>query len=104
MSLEVVPEELPVIGAQIDVTRASLTTVLGAAMPLTKPVPAGGDIVSLYVSGVMALFGEQFFPITTVPGVSQMEPGTAALVQSAAEYAAGDVSGGGQVTASGLAV
>ncbi|MFE4459534.1 hypothetical protein ACFROC_19440 [Nocardia tengchongensis] len=100
MSLEVIPEELPIIGAQIDATRAGVDVVLGAAMPLTKPVPADSSVVGAYISGVMALFGNLYFPQTTVPGVAHLAPGTTALVESATAYAVGDVGGAATVTAS----
>lgn len=101
MSLEVVTHELPIIGAQIDATRAGVDTVLGAAQPISQLGLPCGDLVSAHVHAVGRLMNALYFDQTTNPGVGHLSPGAQALRQSASCYEESDVSGG--ATVSGVA-
>ncbi|MFE3029119.1 hypothetical protein ACFXO9_30960 [Nocardia tengchongensis] len=98
MALEVLPEELPVISAQLGANCASLTSVLSTAAASLMPVSYGIDSVGLWVHNTLTGFNPRFFGATE-PGIANMLPAADCLVQIGNDYAAADATGGAAVDA-----
>ncbi|WP_280441590.1 hypothetical protein [Nocardia brasiliensis] len=101
MSLEVFPEQLPIIGAQQAANAATLSAAAGASQVAAAPVPAAADVVSAWAAGYFQGYQPSFFGMTTTPGIGYLLTGSQELAPVAASYTAEDVASGGSVTAAG---
>ncbi|WP_331723065.1 hypothetical protein [Nocardia sp. NBC_00511] len=108
MSLEVIPEELPVISAALLSHQASLTTVLGA-QELPAIVGATTAMVSQCDEVSQSFWGDllgyqQLFLGATTEGIAHLVAGANVLIPVGLDYATSDVSGGAGVGAAGSRV
>lgn len=93
MSLDVSPEILPAISAQIAAAQSSLTSVISAAAGPALPVPAAIDSVSTYASAVLATYQTSFFGATS-PGLAHLLAGAEVLIPVGTDYESSDIAGG----------
>ncbi|WP_280491889.1 hypothetical protein [Nocardia asiatica] len=96
MHLAVDWDHLPVIASQLGVSAEDLMLMLGAAAPLAVPAPPGLDDVSALIPTACAKQAGLFFP-TTANGIALGTDGAVALPEVGAAFAAGDMTGHGQV-------
>ncbi|WP_280453730.1 hypothetical protein [Nocardia brasiliensis] len=101
MSLEIYPEQLPIIGAQQTANAASLSAATTASQLAAVPVPAAADVVSAWAAGYFQGYQPGFFGMTTAPGIGHLFTGSQELVPVAVGYTAEDAAGGASVTAAG---
>ena len=100
MSLDISPEILPAISAQITAAQSSLTSMISAAAGPAVPVPAAVDSVSTLASAVLATYQTSFFG-ATAPGIAHLLAGAEVLIPVGTDYATSDIAGGGYVGMSG---
>ncbi|WP_327146951.1 hypothetical protein [Nocardia sp. NBC_01327] len=99
MALEILPEDLPVISAQLSANHASLTSVIAAAAAAALPGSAGCDAVSTSIIGpAFHAYQPQFFGVTAT-GLAHMQTRAELLGPVSLMYAASDQTGGAEVTA-----
>ncbi|WP_039804929.1 hypothetical protein [Nocardia araoensis] len=96
MHLAVDWDHLPVIASQLGVSAEDLMLMLGAAAPLAVPLSPGADDVSALIPAACAKQAGLFFP-KTANGVCVGTDGADALPEIGAAFAAGDMTGHGQV-------
>ncbi|NKY30687.1 PE domain-containing protein [Nocardia gamkensis] len=96
MHLAVDWDHLPVIASQLGISAEDMMLMLGAAAPLAVPAPPGADDVSALIPIACAKQAAMFFP-TTANGIALGTDGAVALPEVGAAFAAGDVTGHGQV-------
>ncbi|APE36907.1 hypothetical protein BOX37_26575 [Nocardia mangyaensis] len=100
MALYVVPEHLPVIGAELAVAQAALNATLSAAAAVAAPAPAVGDPVTIAASAAFTAYMGKFFPVTST-GTGHLLAGAQALAPVGVSYQATDVDGGAVVAPHG---
>ena|ERR1700730_3708760 len=101
MNLDVVPEYLPVIAAQLGISGADLMQMLGSAASCAVPASPALDYVSQLIPPA---FGDQaglFFPCTA-NGVTQGLDGAVTLPVVGGAYSGSDVMGSGEVLATAV--
>lgn len=99
MDLEIIPEHLPPIAAQLLGSAVDLMAEVMVVADVSVPVPPGLDDVSAMIPGGFGNQAERFFP-ATADGVVLGADGAGALPKAAAGYTAGDTLGGGVVSSS----
>lgn len=104
MDLEVFPEDLPIISAQLNANHASLNTMMAAGASTCVPlVPSGADAVNAWIQFELAKCGVRFIGHTT-PGLGHMLAGSEILLPVSANYRAADIAGGIEVNTQGAAL
>ncbi|MEV0297693.1 hypothetical protein [Nocardia sp. NPDC050710] len=98
--LDINPEHLPIISAQLGITQASLAAVIGTSASRSAPVPCAIDPVSTSVGEMMLSFAQDFYP-QTANGSARLAEGSEVLVPVSASYMAGDTTGGVDVGCAG---
>ncbi|WP_433683876.1 hypothetical protein [Nocardia sp. CA-119907] len=103
MNLDIVPDHLPVIAAQLGISAADLMQMLGSVASVSIPMPPGLDDVS---SCIPEAFGSQAARVLpcTANGVAQGVNHTEKLPEVAASFSVTDLGGGAQVLSSAVIV
>ncbi|MEU4345503.1 hypothetical protein AB0H00_30330 [Nocardia sp. NPDC023852] len=96
MALEITPEHLPLISAQLGISTDDLIRVIGTSAANAVPMPPGNDDVSKLYPGVLAPYGQGVFG-STVNGVAYRVGAEATLPQVGAAYSGEDILSGGNV-------
>ncbi|MFE9575213.1 PE domain-containing protein [Nocardia sp. NPDC006044] len=104
MSLEIIPEQLPIIGAQQTANAASLSAAASATQVAATPVPAAADAVSSWAASFFSAYQPTFFGMSTHPGIANLITGSQELTPVAALYTADDLTGSANVSAAGSTV
>ncbi|MGK8520049.1 PE domain-containing protein [Nocardia asteroides] len=100
MFVEVTPEHLPMIAAQLGISTADLIAEIGTSAAAAVPVPPAIDDVSLMMPEVFGAYGTGFFG-HTVQGVAYGTDGEMQLPQVGAAYSGEDILDGAQVRSVG---
>lgn len=100
MYLNVSPESLPGIGAQLHTIQAALSTVVHTELARAVPIPAGADAVGMFAA--ISLIGQTAKNFaTTVPGLAHLSSGAEMIYPVSAAYGGGDAVGGAKIGVSG---
>ncbi|GEM31305.1 hypothetical protein NN3_23120 [Nocardia neocaledoniensis NBRC 108232] len=103
MMLDVTPEQLPVIGAQLGTTHAGLSATAGSANGAVVPNLAAmnsADPIQTFCSTILTAYNSTFFAGTT-DGIGQLMLGAQALAPASAAFVATDVQSGVTVASVG---
>ncbi|WP_067694203.1 hypothetical protein [Nocardia jejuensis] len=102
MSLYMITDDLPVIGAQLQALHANLSQVLGTSLAPAMPIPAGGDCVSKMVAEYFCDHTVDYFG-ETVPGITHLLAGAEMLYPISADTGLCDASNGADITVARIA-
>ncbi|WP_433525836.1 hypothetical protein ACQPZ2_13520 [Nocardia pseudovaccinii] len=96
MNLDIVPDHLPVIAAQLGISAAELIQMLGSVASASIPLPPGLDDVSACIPQAFGNQAARVLPCTA-NGVAHGVNGAEALPGVGVFFAVTDVGGGGEV-------
>ncbi|MCC3326374.1 hypothetical protein [Nocardia abscessus] len=100
MFVEITPEHLPIIAAQLGISTADLVQEIGTSAAGAVPMSPAIDDVSLMMPEVFGVYGAGFFG-HTVQGVAYGVDGEAQLPQVGAAYSGEDILDGAHVSSVG---
>ncbi|WP_228002904.1 PE domain-containing protein [Nocardia australiensis] len=98
MALNISPEQLSVVSAQLFQTGAVLASAVGSWAPAAVPMPAAIDDVSVWAATQRAEKSIRFADLS-VPGFEEVTNAATALPKVAATYLGTDGAGGASVDA-----
>ncbi|WP_063046143.1 PE domain-containing protein [Nocardia pseudovaccinii] len=103
MNLDIVPDHLPVIAAQLGISAADLMQMLGSVASASIPLPPGLDDVSACIPEAFGNQAARVLPCTA-NGVAHGVNGAEKLPEVGVSFAVTDTGGGAQVLSSAVIV
>lgn len=101
MTLQVIPEDLPGIGALLSTIETGLASALSSAAATAHPAPAAVDPVSQAAALCFTAYTESL-TACSARGVGYLRDGSSALHPVSIDYSVRDISSGSDVAARGI--